>query len=298
MRYKTAEAFRAALERRLSSIAEESGIPLIRLRKLVVFDRLMARLLVAAPGRWILKGAVALHFRVGPQFRTTRDLDLGRRDDEKSATEDFLSAQAVNVGDYFTFAIERKARLDPAMQGAAVRYHAAASVAGRTFEDVTVDVGFEDIFSTDPEVVHGPDLLAFAGIPAVEVPALPIEQHAAEKVHAYTRRYARGNSSTRVKDLIDLAVMESRFTFLAGRLIQALEATFDSRGTHAIPVELPPPPPDWRIPYRRLANEVGLDAEVSTGYESAKVFLNPVLEGQVPAEAKWNPAKHKWIVGG
>lgn len=43
---------------------------------------------------------------------------------------------------------------------------------------------------------------------AVEVPALPIEQHIAEKVHAYTRRYGRGNSSTRVKDLIDLAVSQ------------------------------------------------------------------------------------------
>ena len=30
-----------------------------------VFDRLLARLLVVAPNRWLLKGAVALDFRYG-----------------------------------------------------------------------------------------------------------------------------------------------------------------------------------------------------------------------------------------
>ena len=98
MRYATAGAFRAALEQRPSTLAQETGVPLVRLRKLILFDRLMARLLVAAPGRWILKGAVALHFRVGPQFRTTRDMDLGRQDSEYAATADFLGAQAVEIG--------------------------------------------------------------------------------------------------------------------------------------------------------------------------------------------------------
>lgn len=215
MKYATAGAFRTALERRLSTLAHETRVPLVRLRKLVVFDRLMARLLVAAPGRWILKGAVALHFRIGLQFRTTRDMDLGRQDNEEAATVDFLAAQAVDLGDYFIFAIERTGRLDPALEGAVVRYHATASLAGRIFEDITVDVGFGDAVVSDPELVRGPDLLGFAEIPAVQVPALPLEQHVAEKVHAYTRSYAGGNPSTRVKDLFDLVVISSQFVFEA-----------------------------------------------------------------------------------
>lgn len=99
MRYGSAGAFRTALERRLQTLAEQGEIPLVRLRKLVVFDRLLARLLVVAPDRWVLKGAVALHFRVGPHFRTTRDLDLGRHDDEQAATADLRLAQAVELGD-------------------------------------------------------------------------------------------------------------------------------------------------------------------------------------------------------
>jgi len=294
VRYATAGAFRTALEQRLSTLAQNAGVPLVRLRKLVVFDRLIARLLVAAPERWILKGAVALHFRIGPQFRTTGDMDLGRQDSEEAATADFLTAQAVDLGDYFTFAIERTGRLDPALEGAAVRYHATASLAGRIFEDITVDVGFGDPAVTDPEIIRGPDLLGFAEIPAVQVPALPLEQHVAEKVHAYTRSYAGGNPSTRVKDLIDLAVISSQFSFQAGRLRRALEATFSSWATHLLPPALPPPPAQWRIPYRRIATEVGLDPDVTVGYEQANIFLGPILAGAIPEHMQWNPMQHAW----
>ena len=91
-----------------------------------------------------------------------------------------------------------------------MRYHVTAGLAGRLFEDVTVDVGFADSV-TDLEMVRGPDLLSFADIPPAEVPALPLERHVAEKVHAYTRSYAGGRPSTRVKDLIDLVMMPSLF---------------------------------------------------------------------------------------
>jgi hypothetical protein len=294
VRYATVGAFRTALEQRLSRLAQQTDVPLVRLRKLVVFDRLMARLMAVAPNRWVLKGAVAIHCRVGPQFRTTKDMDIGRQDSEEAATADFLTVQSVNLGDHFTFTIERTGRLDPALEGAAVRYHVTAQLAGRPFEDVTVDVGFGEPPFGEPELVRGPDLLSFAEIAPAEVPALPLEQHVAEKVHAYTRSYAGGNPSTRVKDLIDLVVISSFFSFQAGRLRGALENTFGSRATHALPLTLPSPPSQWRIPYHRMAIEVGLDQEVSEGYKQATAFLDPILQGQVPDEACWDPTKYMW----
>lgn len=82
MRYATPGVFRTALERRLLTTAQTTSIPLARLRKLVVFDRLMVRLHVVAPDRWILKGALALDYRIDGRFRTTKDLDLARQDFE------------------------------------------------------------------------------------------------------------------------------------------------------------------------------------------------------------------------
>jgi len=294
MKYATAAAFRVALEHRLSTYSQQRAIPLVRLRKLVVFDRLLARLMIVAPNRWVLKGAVALNFRAGSQFRTTKDLDISRQDSEELATQDFLAVQALDLDDFFSFAIERTADLAVVMQGATVRYHVTAQLAGRRFDDVTVDVNFGDPVLAEPDLVSGPNLLSFANISPAKVPILPLEQHVAEKVHAYTRRYAAGNQSTRVKDLIDIVMISSSFVLKAERLQQALTATFDSRNTHKLSTVLPSPPTEWRIAYRRIAVEVGLDPHLETGYEQAKTFLDPLLAGIVTDTKHWSPTVHVW----
>jgi hypothetical protein len=84
MRYETAGAFRTALEQRLRNSSQQTHLPLHWLRKQVAFDRLLARLLLVAPDRWVLKGALALEYRFGERAWTTRDLDLGRDDDESA----------------------------------------------------------------------------------------------------------------------------------------------------------------------------------------------------------------------
>jgi hypothetical protein len=60
MRYATAAAFRRALETRLAERSRSAGLPLVRLRRIVVFERLLARLMEAAPDRSVLKGGLAL----------------------------------------------------------------------------------------------------------------------------------------------------------------------------------------------------------------------------------------------
>ena len=294
MRYATAAAFRTALEQRLLAAARQQDVPLVRLRKLVGFERLLARLMVVAPDRWILKGAVALHFRLGARFRTTKDMDLGRWDDERAATDDLVAAEQVDLTDYFRFAVERTAKLDQLLEGAAVRYHVSSYLAGRRFEELTLDVGFGDPLTGAPDRLRGLALLAFAEIEATEVPVLPLEPHVAEKVHAYTRSYAGSRPSTRIKDFIDLVLIPALFTFEAGRLRRALDSTFGARGTHPVPSALPPPPAEWRPGYRRMAAEVGLDREPSVGYEQAQAFLDPVLARTVPDDATWDPAQQTW----
>ena len=46
MRYATGADFRRALETRLRTLSQRESTPLVRLRKLVAFDRLLARLLL------------------------------------------------------------------------------------------------------------------------------------------------------------------------------------------------------------------------------------------------------------
>jgi hypothetical protein len=78
----------------------------------MVFDRLIARLLVVAPDRWLLEGAVALDFRLAQRARSTVDLDLYRAENEVAAMADLVSAQSLDIGDFFEFHIERTDKLE------------------------------------------------------------------------------------------------------------------------------------------------------------------------------------------
>lgn len=293
MKYEDAGAFRMALEQRLRN-ASDAGASLVRLRKAVVFDRLLARLMVVAPNRWVLKGALALDFRLGDRTRTTKDMDLAREDDEEAATADFIAAQSVDLGDFFVFDIQKTRGL-PEATGGAVRYRARAELAARLFEEVVIDVGFAGVLTGTPELLRGPELLTFAGIEPAEVPALPLEQHLAEKVHAYTRSYSAGVPSTRVKDLVDIVLIKSFATVDADRLAEALRRTFEVRDQQSLPATLPPPPADWSVPYGRLASEVGLSEDIAAGHDEAAAFLNPVLSSR--ARGRWDPKRSAWIDG-
>jgi hypothetical protein len=299
VRYASAAAFRRALETRLLERSQGTGLSLVRLRRAVVFDRLLARLLAVAAGRWVLKGGLALDYRLGARARTTQDLDLGRQDDEAAATADLRRAEAEPLDDFFVFAVERTAVLDEATEGAAVRYRVRASLAGRPFETVTLDVGFGPPPTRAPETLPGPDLLAFAGLEPVAVPLLPLEDHVAEKVHAYTRRYgAAGAASTRVKDLVDLVLIATTAPLSAGALHDALEATFAARATHPLPPALPAPPPRWAVPYARLAADLGLDPDAAAGHGLAAGLVDPALAGGASAAARWDPAGRRWSIAG
>jgi len=267
VKYKTAGAFRTVLEQRLLDASKQTGLPVSRLRKAVVFESLLARLSRAAKGRWVLKGAVALEFRRGDRARATKDLDLGYDRTEADALATLRVAAGQDPGDFFIFAVEKASEIADDAPGA-VRFLVRVELAGRVFEEIRVDVAFGDPRVGTPDVVMGPGLLEFAGIKAPAIPVLPLEQHVAEKVHAYTRTYGKGKSSTRPKDLIDLVLIGSFARFDAGRLRKALEEIFASRGAHPLPSALPEPPSDWRTPYRRMANEVGLDGDLLTGHRS------------------------------
>lgn len=294
MRYTSAPPFRQALEARLGAASRAGRPSLGRLRKKVAFDRLLARLVAVAPERWILKGALALDYRFGDRARTTRDVDLAVAGDEASATADLLAAQALDLDDFFSFAIERTGTLDRLVDGAAVRYHVVAELAGRTFDEFVLDVWFDPPVGVEPDRLHGPDLLAFAGIDPVVVRALPLEFAVAEKVHAYTRSYGgRLLASTRVKDLVDLVLVAGAATMNARRLREALDATFDRRATHPLPPRLPGPPADWRVPYGRMCRDSGLEPDLGAGQELAASLVDPVLAGEV-VTGSWDPAARIW----
>lgn len=293
MRYATAAAFRQALDDRLKAEAAKTGLGLARLRKRVAFELFLHRLVAVAPNRWVLKGALALDFRFDSPTRPTRDMDLGRADDEEAAVEDLAAAQQLGLDDFFTFVVRRTDALDDTDDFRAIRFHVTAELAGRVFDQFVVDVGFTDSISWTPDAIETSDLLSFAGIERVRIPALPLPQHVAEKVHAYTRKYgATERESTRPKDLVDILLIASSEPLDAASLRKALVVTFEERQQQPLPASLPPPPTPWEEPYRRLASDVEVEPALDKAFADAAAFLDPILAGR--ADGEWDPRRRTW----
>lgn len=293
MKYETAEAFRTALEQRLKNEAEASGVALMRLRKHVAFERFLARLAASESGGWVLKGAFALELRLGLRTRTTKDIDLGRADDEEAATQHLNAATTVDLGDFFDFDARRTPALDAAAGFRAVRYTVRADLAGRRFEQFPVDVALSESSSSQVEPLLVPSALEFAEVSAPQLPVVGLEQHVAEKLHAYTGTYGPdGRESTRVKDLVDLVLIGELAELDAKRLSRALVTTFEQRVSQPLPGAVPPPPRSWARPYAELAREVGIATDVGTGHAAAADLLDPVLGSD--AEGRWDPRARRW----
>lgn len=290
MKYRTAGAFRAALEARLRA-AEHSGVGLSRLRKRVVFERLLARLQLVAPDAWLLKGGFALELRLDAAARTTKDIDIDWMLSESDAAALLIEAATARLDDYFAFAIERSPGADD-LPGGGQRWTAVATLAGRQFERVAIDIGFGWPVLT-PETIASSHLLGFAGIERVDVSAVAIEQHVAEKLHAYTRTYAGNAPSSRIKDLVDLAVIASTTPIDAGQLRRAITDIFERRATHPVPSAVPPPPADWESGWRNLAANVPAHNDLRGGHRSVASFLDPILGGE-QRPGQWDPDAGAW----
>ena len=196
MKYATAQAFRQALEERIRREYKGKNIP--RIRKMIAFERLMARL----DERWILKGGYAIQLRT-EKARTTQDVDLMVFEIPLREIEDsFRKALDQNIGDHFEFFTSEQGSIREDVDSA--RFQVTARVAGRIFERFHVDVGFSDPLFQPVEYLVPPNYLAFAQIATFTIPCYSIYQHIAEKVHAIWR--PRKVQSSRVKDLVDLAI--------------------------------------------------------------------------------------------
>jgi len=151
--YKTAGAFRTALETRLQTRAQVERTDLQRLRRQVAFDRFLARLFPKGPKGtypWILKEGYAMELRIC-SARTTKDIDLTLHDgtrlaknpDERGKQVRVMLQDAVSIqlNDYFELPVgEAREELDGAPEGGS-RYLVEARMDGRVFARFHVDIG-------------------------------------------------------------------------------------------------------------------------------------------------------------
>jgi len=266
MHYKTSAAFRMALEERLRQRERETGEPLVRMRKRVVFERGMARLQKTSASPWVVKGGFALELRLGLRARMTKDLDLGvdmgyfgSKTLSSAVVADKLRADLAEPHeDGFVFVVPQaheKVLPIPGVQ--AFRFTVEARLDGRPFETVKVDIGIGDPMVPPLDELKSSDLLAFAGIPAPVIRATSRAQHFAEKVHALTRP-REDSINSRVKDLADILLLMNLGLPDPSEVGNAVNQIFIGRKSHDIPKRIENPPATWISSFAAMAGELQL----------------------------------------
>ena len=278
MRYATAAAFRRALVDHLNDRARREGIAVNRLQKQLAFERFLARLVHEGDQRWVLKGGYALELRLAGHARATRDLDLNV---PPPATDDLLAAlqhvAELDLGDYFEYTLStpasRAALAGPPLGGH--RFSVEARLDGRLFNRFPLDVGQGDVTVRQPDHVPGRVDLTFAGVPTPVIPIYPLEDHFAEKLHAYT---TPREQPTRVKDLVDMLLLIELGLLPTSLLRLSIDATFERYARHPLPDRLPEPPMAWRAPFAQLAADVALPTyDLEEAYIQLQTFFKNLM---------------------
>jgi hypothetical protein len=99
-RYASPEAFKQALEQRLRA-ATKTGADFVRKRQLLVFDRLLARIVRVLGTAVTLKGRLVLELRLD-RARTTKDIDLRMTGSADGVLARLQEVARLDLGDFFT----------------------------------------------------------------------------------------------------------------------------------------------------------------------------------------------------
>lgn len=246
-----------AIEQRLFNQSTESGVSLDRLRRRVIFERIVARLQAAEPSRWVLKGGMALEVRLGDDARLTKDIDLGLRaevsgrEDLQERLVDALTLDPFN--DMFVLTAGAVTRLMEDGAGQMTwRSSVAASLALKPFGRVQLDVSPRPHELTQTEVVPLPNSLAFAGIDSPKIEIIDVNRHGAEKYHAMLKDFGDRENS-RVRDLVDLVILVEHGLLEPRELAAAIVRVWRDRDGVDPPPNLPPLPESWHPRFERLA---------------------------------------------
>jgi hypothetical protein len=291
MRYTKPAALDAAVTDRIRNVAEASPYGVAELRRQFAYDRILVRIFLTDPGGWILKGGTGLLARMPSAARHSLDVDLYRPTSVDAAVRELTMAGDMELGDFFTFDVEKDVELAGIHPG--VRCRIVAYLGDREFARFPIDVVVRANMTGQPTVTDPLTPIKIEGLPTSSYRLYPIADHIADKHAAMIDTYGDGAPSSRYRDLVDLVLITRTQTVDAHDLRKALVSEYAYRKL-AIPTTVTLPSPDWIGGYTAVARSVPtleiVDANVAV--DIVRKLIDPVLDSS--AKGTWDPHKLQW----
>lgn len=289
--YKTAAAFDAAIKAHVAELADASSYTVGELRRQFAYDRLLSRLFSSHPDTWVLKGGTGMLARLPRRARHTQDIDLFFQGEISVASNDLMAAAAIDLDDFFSFAIEPRSALTGASTGH--RFAVTAYIGARQFTQFGIDVVVASNMTGEPESIQHLSPIPIAGLATAAYLVYPIVDHIADKHAAMLDTYNDNQPSTRFRDLVDLVLIATTQRPRSADLSAALRSEYAHRNL-AAPAEVTLPSAAWHDGYAKTAAQVP-DMQHRTaeaGLAVVKRMLDPVLANV--AVGVWDPEALVW----
>jgi len=192
--------------------------------------------------------------RLDREARATKDADATRRAVLGQFAEVLEAAVDTDLDAGFRSEVAAPRPMTAETDEGGLRYSILALLDGREFERIQLDVNAVPDDQRPLESVELRDLLDFAGIAPPYVPVIPIAQHLAEKLHAYTRDYG-SRSNSRPRDLYDMLVIARSLPVPELKALRATcQQTYALRAT-TWPPAIPAPPDSWGAPWESYVRD-------------------------------------------
>jgi hypothetical protein len=257
-------------------------------------ERFLYRLSLSSHAQhYILKGALMLRAWNSPEFRSTMDIDMLGKTENKETNIigqicDILAVEVDPDGLVFDLESIRTEHIteDANYEGIRVRF---SGFLGTARINMQIDIGFGDIVYPGPEMAELPSMLDF---PAPSLLCYSRESAIAEKFEAMIKL---GHLNSRMKDFYDIWLLSRQFQFELSKLSEAVKLTFKQRGT-----ELKQPIEAfstefifsrrgmWAV-FRKRLKQDHVPASFQDIVTEVESFLAPVIKGD-SEEKEWTPA--------
>jgi hypothetical protein len=294
MRYKTP----AALEMAAKAAARRSALDTSRAMTGFYFHRLLCRIFSDPHHAFVLKGGQSMLART-VDARATKDIDLLCKEQSLDrALEELDRLASADLGDHMRFTLASADPIkveDEYRSGLRVVFQPA--LGPKSLQPISIDLVVDEVPLERAELVAPADRIEVEGLQVCDYLVYPVEDALADKLCALVERHD-GRASSRVKDLVDIAVYAVTCSIDGGQLRERVLREGAVRGI-ALP-ETFGIPDEWEAPHERqfekLCSQTGLPyslRSIGASVELASRFFDPVLAGLADG-VTWNPQKAAW----
>ena len=287
-----------ALEMAVKAAAKASSLDTGRAVSGIYFHRFLCRIFSRQDSPFVLKGGQSMLARTA-DARATRDIDLlSEKADIDEALAELKHLAAIDLEDFVTFEFVGYKPIkaeDDYRAGLNVTF--TPLLGGKRLQDISIDLVFGQIAYGKSEVVEPADRIDVPDIPTFGYRIYPATCSLADKLCAMVEMHG-GRPSSRIKDLVDVAVYAVTTDFDGGELCRRARIEATVRG-----IKLPEKyaaPMEWKRLYRgtfrKLVRQTGLPpeyAEIETAEALAASLLDPVLSQEADGR-RWYHENLGW----